>query len=214
MKKIIFFSLVILICGCYHTQKVSREFVVLLDTKKTQNLRLVNKVFQSNYDTHYPYIIKRYLHSDTIYKPYLEHPIYFFEGNIIFFDNGSITGEESQIGRVLKEPKQFYNDDGWGVFEVKGDTIMAKIFNYFWGKGSIGNTNSRFECNYMGILKNNDTILNWRMIPPYPSINMKFTDNILLLESLKLGRNKYFKEVTFLSNIDPSKAWIDKYKTK
>jgi hypothetical protein len=139
-------------------------------------------------------------------------------GAIIFFNNGTIyiagsfkSLEEFQIWH------QKYDGDKksiqiWGVYNISLDTISAIIFTPYTG-GVLGGK-KLYESHFQGIIKSRDSILQWRLVPPYPTVNLKAGENEWLIENAKKPINLFFKNVPVDKIIDPKKAWINKYRIK
>jgi hypothetical protein len=99
--------------------------------------------------------------------------------------------------------------EGWGTYEVIGDTINASIYYLYSGSG-----NFYRQPNFQGIIKNKNTILDWHVVEPYPKMNK----SLLRQHSreLKKHQNLYFVPVTikpFMDSIS-EKAWVNKYRNK
>jgi hypothetical protein len=83
-----------------------------------------------------------------------------------------------------------------GNYYINNDTLRAKTPVYLYAPGM---RLKLYECNYIGIIKNRDTITDWHIVPPYPKANPKFNENFHdLLEPHTL----YFIKSTALSKLD------------
>ncbi len=59
------------------------------------------------------------------------------------------------------------------IFTVHNDTVYAYCSKEYFIPGMIIKA---YYVNYSGVIKNKDTILNFRMVPPYPEVNLKFNE--------------------------------------
>lgn len=83
-----------------------------------------------------------------------------------------------------------------GSYSIIGRTITADvpIGLYVWGMRV-----KLFEAHFTGTLKNSDTILDWRMVPPYPKAPKKFNGDFKDLIAPKM---LYFMESKELLGLD------------
>jgi hypothetical protein len=141
----------------------------------------------------------------------LDHPVFFFEdGKVAYYDALSLDSTG------FRQWQQQYNTvqrslNCWGVYEVRNDTILAIIYlNYtgMWFKRK----QTRLSY-FQGVIKNTDTIQGWRMVPPYPEFAQKYEMNKKFFEDLTTPKDLYFKSVPAKTIIDPSKAWVNKFKS-
>lgn len=125
---------------------------------------------------------------------------------MVYFDNTISpyeSHEEVWVRRYLQEARIL----GWGAYEIKGDTIKASIYYNF----SNPVTNNRI-ANFQGIIRNKDTILQWRLIAPYPKLRKNPRREFDFL--FKMNRDLYFKSLPtkpFMDSVS-EKAWILKYR--
>jgi hypothetical protein len=215
----IFLIICLLIEGCSHTEKASTNFVESLNSKKDTTVvnvlshRVFHHIEKESY--HYPVDYVNGKPTRYVDTPYLEQPVFFFENKICLFEASTTTLESKDLYLLDEKSKNYYyGKSGWGVYDIDKDTVKAIIYIDFWGGRFFTGLRQRYLCNFQGIIKNNDTILQWRLIPPFPPINMKISYNVNYIKYLKKPLDLYYKNVPAEKIINPSKAWINKYKIK
>lgn len=60
-----------------------------------------------------------------------------------------------------------------GTYHIKGDSIYAIIPTTYLLHAQ---RYEYFTAYYVGYLKNNDTVIGWKMVPPFPKIKLKHND--------------------------------------
>ena len=98
--------------------------------------------------------------------------IVFIKKNKIFRD-GCCT-----IDSIAFQP-EFYKrlDSAWiGTYMIKRDSIFAYIPTGLYKYGGMTRT---LNANYSGYIKNRDTIIDWKMVPPFPDVNPKANGNFI-----------------------------------
>lgn len=131
------------------------------------------------------------------------NPILFFENS--YFASSFASYHSNQDFQMYfkrdcyRKIKMHTNE---GVFYVQNDTVyMSGKFRFYW-RGKIPKF---YIAHFRGYIKNADTITDWKMIPPYPDIDLE--GNFYLL-----NRNQaatfIFKPLQLDSLIDPEKLWI------
>jgi hypothetical protein len=60
-----------------------------------------------------------------------------------------------------------------GDYVIRKDTIWAKLPILFYGRGEVPKI---YESYFQGELRNRDTIVNWRMIRPFPKANRNWNE--------------------------------------
>lgn len=87
-----------------------------------------------------------------------------------------------------------------GDYNIIRDSIYAKIPTQFAGNGERVIYRTAY---YKGFIKNQDTILGWKMCPPYPKVNMRLNKYLKTDTSSKLLYFiKYEKVVDLRKHID------------
>src|SRR5690606_5985067 len=98
------------------------------------------------------------------------HSLVFLRNNRTFYFSRAGTRDN----RPFK--KDFYNNSMLkesGTYKIIEDSIHATISTMFF---AAGNRLIYLKANYIGYMKNRDTILGWKMIPPYPKIKLRFNE--------------------------------------
>ena len=83
-----------------------------------------------------------------------------------------------------------------GYYKQIGDTIRAKLPVRFVKAGKVGVVHIAY---YQGVLVNQDTIVDWHMIEPYPTANRALNDNFIWYTTKK---KLYFIESKELNQLD------------
>ncbi|MDP4264166.1 MAG: hypothetical protein Q8941_16680 [Bacteroidota bacterium] len=186
--------------------------------------RTSNEISTINFSGFYHHIRDSNYHLGTDYKnglptryidtPYADKPILFFSNGLVaysyrlYFDSIGFVNNQIKFGT---QEKSYIND--WGVYQIEKDTIRAEIYLVF-GMGL--NFHGRFQrliCNFQGILKNRDTILNWHLVPPFPQ-NPTYAIDGTLFDNLKKPKDLFFKRAPISELISPENAWINKLRYK
>ena len=84
-----------------------------------------------------------------------------------------------------------------GDYVIHNDTIWAKLPIVFNGRGGMV---ILYESYFQGEIKNRDTIVNWRMIRPFPKVNRDW--NAEVLDQLQKPHQLYFIESKELEGLD------------
>jgi hypothetical protein len=144
-------------------------------------------------------------------KYYSVKPTFFFTNGFVFMDGASSldsVGYTNIMGNKGLINEQTF--DAWGPFSIRHDTIRAIVYHHFFKNEAIG---KRRNLTYFeGILKDSATIINWKMVPPYPKVNMEANGGTM--ESEKKESTLKFVAFPAKTNIDSNNVWINKYKTK
>jgi len=199
---------------CVQTEKVSTKFSQLLNSKTdTANIQFDGVYHNISKDSyHFPTDYKNGTPTRYIDSPYLDQPIFFFKNRFLLYEYRTTTLEAKDISLTDDEfQKNFYREKGWGVYNSSHDTINAIIYVDFLTGWLYQGVTERLQCNFQGELKNN-TIMNWRLIPPFPAFNKRYEENTNLVKLLQNGINMHYKDVPEKKMIDPSKAWINSLK--
>jgi hypothetical protein len=96
--------------------------------------------------------------------------VVFLRDNQVFYNGrmGSYSMPDFQNGYLQREgPKMI------GTYRIKGDSLYATIPTQFLLHAQ---RYEYFSAHYVGFIKNEDTILSWKMVPPYPKIKLKFNE--------------------------------------
>ena len=172
------------------------------------------------YDGAYHYITSENYHHPLEYKngvpikfidtPYLESPIFFFRNGNVLFVNSLILEKKNFFDTdALSTGEYPYRNQGWGTYNVINNNIYAIIFMDFV-KGFLFRRGDRIACHFQGHLKDRNTILNWRMVSPYPNFKTRDPSNKEYADYMKKPLDLYYKETPEIKLIDPSKAWVNK----
>ena len=141
-------------------------------------------------------------------KYYSVKPIFFFTNGLVVMDNASSYDSISYANTLVGINELTF--DAWGPFSIRHDTIRAIVYHHFFKNEAIG---KRRNLTYFeGILKDSATIINWKMVPPYPKVNMEANGGTM--ESEKKESTLKFVAFPAKTNIDSNNVWINKYKTK
>lgn len=107
------------------------------------------------------------------------HDIYKVVHEIVFLNDSDIFYNSRMVSYSL--PNYYYRFYELsaalriGKYKIVGDSVFANIPTQFYKRGNII---KYANANYSGYIKNRDTIVGWRIVPPYPDINMKFNDDV------------------------------------
>ena len=196
-----------------YSKKQSNIFIAYhndTSTKKSEFIKFngaYEHIFPESYN--YPVEFKQGKPNRYVDSPYLEQPLYFFENNFLYYEDRTTTLEKANFWpKTLTTKKDFvYRLGGWGAYKINRDTINAIVYIDFLK--SYSGTHDILPCIFQGVFKNADTISNWHIVEPFPSLK-KIRGNEGILEKLQKPIDLYFKIVPEKSFIDTNKAWINK----
>lgn len=160
------------------------------DTPGPQAMKLRTDGLYSTSDTSMLQAKTRRCDPYNIYSPiYIlndSNAVYLYGGG----DRGTLLSSLSYF-QSLKSFKKLA-----GVIQVNDVKIKARlpIELYVWGMRL-----KTFTAHFEGTIKNRDTILDWKMVPPYPKAPKKFNNDFKELLKPKL---LYFIESKELSGLD------------
>jgi hypothetical protein len=143
-------------------------------------------------------------------KYYSVKPMFFFINGLVIMDNAVSYDSTSYVN--FMGSKGIINEQtfqAWGPFSIRHDTIRAIVYHFFFKNAAIGKRKNL--AYFEGILKDSATIINWKMVPPYPKVNMEANGGTM--ESEKKESTLKFVAFPAKANIDSNNVWINKYKT-
>jgi hypothetical protein len=144
---------------------------------------------------------------DSLYV-YSNELIIFFKNGLIAF-NDWVSVDSLKLRESLKERNTKKVDIApWGVYTIVRDTIKAIIYVDYPKDGI--QTSVRVYNYFEGIIKDENTILNWHLVPPYPSEKLRY--DRWILGSYKKKRDLYFKPFPVQELLGTRNAWINKYR--
>jgi hypothetical protein len=118
--------------------------------------------FYSSHDTSLMACEKK---ANELYK--VVNPIIFMATGRVFYDNHGVSYGLPDFN------VEYYQHRGVGDYYIINDSVFAKIPSAF----AIGGMRMRlFEANYIGYIKNKDTIIGWKMVAPYPNVKSKLNN--------------------------------------
>ena len=219
MKKftisIIKLSTILFLWSCNHDINILRHTII--PRQDTSKKLLFDGVY--HYLNPIDFHKMKYIAGKAAYivdTPYLGRPLYFFKNGNILFEENLVFEKSDVFGDYLKHDtliNEFYKRHGWGSYTIKQDTIKAIIFLDFLPKNMIA---KRVRCFFQGIVTENYTIKDWKIVKPYPNVpysnkyNNSYYNNFERLNILRQSRNLVFKKINEIKFIDPSRVWIDK----
>lgn len=136
---------------------------------------------------------------------------YFAFKPVFFYGNGLVelsatTPDSAHLCRSVKSNVEF---EQIGNYEIIADTIKAIIYCEY----EINPHYYTYQLTYFtGILKDNATIEDWKMVRPYPNVDQ--VRNEYVLASLKKSSSLKFKLLPCKAVKDSNATWISKYKLK
>lgn len=160
------------------------------DTPGPQAMKLRTDGLYSTYDTS---VMKSGVRKSDHYRIYA--PIYILKGgNAIYLNAGGDKGTSLASITYFQNLKSFKNIVGTYTIENIKIKASLPIQLYVWGMRL-----KTFTAHFEGTIKNRDTILDWKMVPPYPKAPKKFNNDFKELLKPKL---LYFIESNELSGLD------------
>jgi len=132
----------------------------------------------------------------------------FYKNNLIFCGIGVSTDSTKEAENFLKYGAMQTYIYWWGTFKLKEDTISAIIYWPFNRHNA--NLYANTSCHYKGILMNGDSIVDWKMIPPYPEYDKQFNADYITVEIKP--KTFYFMKFPAKLMVDSNKVWLNKYR--
>jgi hypothetical protein len=123
-------------------------------------------------------------------------PLIFLNNRNLLWANGG--GSQNEVFLKIDSYKQVRFPEQEGVYRINKDTIWAKLPVTLVKRGSL--MRSYMAC-FKGNFKNQDTILDWHMIPPYPNANRRLNDDFQFLLSPHLLHFIESKELLGLDSL-------------
>jgi hypothetical protein len=185
--------LILTLSGCFNEKAFIQPD---LNSKPKNNLLRYDGVY-SLYDTH-----KGNDSIPMLQRAFLIEPIRFFENR--YFMHTSVCYVEEETYQKFNKRNLYNKSPGrnQGCFFIHNDSLyMIGKFSFYWR----GKISKFYIAHFRGYIKNQDTITDWKMIPPYPNID--FEGNYHLLNQNQPAMYT-FKPLKFDSVIDPNKLWI------
>ena len=108
----------------------------------------------------------------TFYKVY--SPMIFLNDTNVFWWNGMGSTDSSLVKLSIYTPSNFMKPLV-GYYVINRDTLHIKMPVTLVGSGKQLIFHTAY---FQGILINNDTIMDWHMVPPYPKVNMEWNRNL------------------------------------
>lgn len=127
--------------------------------------------------------------------------VVFLPNNYFLNTNMNLINSEEVVWRFSK----FYQQENvlsQGKYFTQNDSVYLNGYFEFWGDGKC---RIYRWAHYRGYIKNKDTIEDWRIIPPYPKINMRLNDYLV---EQKTPMTMVFKQLDLSKTLDENKLWI------
>lgn len=129
----------------------------------------------------------------------------FFNDNNVMLCNLGISDTDSTNFEYITQRillKNFYGIS-WGKFKIENNLIKVHFYYQFF---VCGLKMKYFETYFEGIIRDENTIVNWRMVAPYPNVNKRLNENF---EYLKMSKILKFVSQKGVKSIHSDKAWIN-----
>ena len=122
------------------------------------------------------------------------------------FCNLGIVDTDSANFKSITEKILLKNCYGisWGKFSIENNLIKVNFCYQFFARGL---RMKYFDANFEGVIRDENTITNWRMVAPYPKVNNELNKNF---EELKISKTLKFVPEEGITLIHSDKAWINK----
>ena len=132
----------------------------------------------------------------------------FYKNNLILRSIGYAIDSNTEVNQFVKYGVMQTYGNWWGTYSFKGDTISAIIYWPFNRHNA--NLYANTSCHYKGILMNGDSIVDWKMIPPYPEYDKQFNADYITVEIKP--KTFYFMKFPAKLMVDSNKVWLNKYR--
>ena len=192
INRLILFSLIFICtnCGSRYYSNINRQKIVWELPDDTCNLIRYDGLYNA-YDT------------SIFHSGERLNEILVTDGEVIFFKNGKVINFTSGIEDSAALDPKFYkrfSSKKLGKYTTKDDSIFvyAPISLFIWGMRL-----RLYYAHYSGYIKNRDTILNWKMIPPYPDVNLRLND---YLKEYTTPKMLYFIKTDAIRSLDSISA--------
>jgi hypothetical protein len=215
MRQTSFFALIIIftLFSSFKKEKIQGDNLRLLREmlNDTANLRRSKLSFDGFYNTDdtaicYKGSMKYGIRSIDMY--YLSHFFGFYKNGLCFASMGTFKDKAEAnslcvYNRYTEEQNKLFSE--WGAYRLYNDTIEILCYRQF---NKSGDRPHPYLTHYRGIVKNRDTITDFKMVPPYPPVRAKFNNNFSDIKPHLL----IFKHETCKKYIDSDAVWLNKYR--
>lgn len=202
---IVFFSLCFLVCCTTQKNSISHDKILKAAINTKYDKPNAELRFDGLYNNETAFAMGN--HHDVDFNTYVEKNV---SSAIFFFSNGIILASgNGYLGDFIKafsDGRMYAKEtgDNWGVYHTQSDTVFAVLPILYENKWYP--RWSHYLTYYRGIIKNDSTIEDWKVVAPYPQIwHFEFQ---ISFQSSTL-RFKKFEEKTM---IDSNHAWINNLK--
>lgn len=141
-------------------------------------------------------------------KYYAADPLYFYGNNVVLYQRGLAADSAGYADYFLRsDPAKGDLARHSGAYEISRDTlkvILIRLFN--------NNHSQKYKygiCYYQGIIKNKDSIVDWKMVAPFPPFSEEFNH----IEKEKIPSTLIFRSFPAKNRLDSNKVWVNDYKT-
>lgn len=97
---------------------------------------------------------------------------------LIFLDEERVCYDHNKCYSGMPDFQcEFFTHDAkkvTGHYKIVGDSIYADVTTRFRKNGY---KNEYLQTHYSGYIKNRDTILGWKIVPPYPKVSVRFNND-------------------------------------
>ena len=187
-------------CSCksnYQIQEPDKEFLRMLAESKqndSMNVNFSGFYFNKTMSDEYK-LAKEY---------YAVSPILFFNNGLVFYQN-ILAKDSIEFANLLSYANVKGDVRNWGAYSIVGDTISAVIYCvHARNKAQIFHY---LPCHYKGYIKDSATIVDWKLIEPFPAINKKYEPNFLARETKPAILE--FHKFLLKAGIDSNNVWIN-----
>ncbi|MDJ1482936.1 hypothetical protein QNI16_20710 [Cytophagaceae bacterium YF14B1] len=141
--------------------------------------------------------------------PYVDQPVFFCHNGLMAYNNALYLDSavySYNMEHYSVQEDAFQNE--WGVYTVCSDTVKATFYMTLANDKFVPVT-QRTICHFEGVIQNDSTIRDWKLVPPYPKYGPQSDFEI---NDMKQARTLTFKSVPIQRWIDPNNAWINRFR--
>lgn len=138
---------------------------VFAQSKLPINEKVTLNGYYNTYDTNYIY---KYDKNDTNTTVDI---LVFLNATNIFYNGHAVSSERPDFNW------EFFKRNAKrriGSYSILDDSLYVSVNTAFAGPS---NMIRYFRANYSGYILNKDTIIGWKMIPPYPKVKLRFNEH-------------------------------------
>lgn len=139
-------------------------------------------------------------------------PVIFYGNGVIYHEQSNFMNEKNLSVYLTNKGLENISWNEQGTFDISHDTIYAILFCRY--NKNNANIYTRELAFFRGIVRG-DSILNWKMMKPYPPAPYKYPDfNEKIIERDTTPKTLYYHHFPSKTVLDSNKLYVNEYRNK